>query len=83
MHRVVPADGLDDAVARGRLDAFLAGGPQAIAASKRLIRDATATLHLPDLAQRITAARMSDEGREGLDAFLEKRPPSWAPSNDS
>lgn len=82
VHRVVPADGLDDAV-REAVDAFLAGGPQAIAASKRLIRDATATLHLPDLGQRITAARMSEEGREGLDAFLEKRPPSWAPSNDS
>jgi methylglutaconyl-CoA hydratase len=82
VHRVVPADGLDDAVDE-TVDAFLAGGPQAIAASKRLIRDATATLHLPDLARRITAARMSDEGREGLDAFLEKRLPSWAPSDDS
>ncbi len=82
MHRVVPTDGLDQAV-RETADAFLAGGPQAIAASKRLIRDATATLYLPDLARRITAARMSEEGREGLDAFLEKRPPSWAPSNDS
>lgn len=82
VHRVVPADGLDDVI-RETVEAFLAGGPQAIAASKRLIRDATATLHLPDLARRITAARMSDEGREGLDAFLEKRPPSWAPSNDS
>ena len=82
VHRMVPTDGLDQAV-RETADAFLAGGPQAIAASKRLIRDATATLHLPDLARRITAARMSEEGREGLDAFLEKRPPSWAPSNDS
>jgi len=82
VHRVVPADRLDEAV-DDAVGAFLAGGPQAIAASKRLLREATASLHLPDLAHRITSARMSDEGREGLDAFLEKRSPSWAPSNDS
>jgi methylglutaconyl-CoA hydratase len=82
VHQVVPAGDLDDAVGVAA-DAFLAGGPAAIAASKRLLRDATAALHLPDLARRITTARMSDEGREGLDAFLEKRAPSWAPSNDS
>lgn len=82
VHRVVPAEELDDAVGVVA-EAFLAGGPEAIAASKRLVRDVTAGLHLPDLAHRITTARMSDEGREGLDAFLEKRPPSWAPSDDS
>jgi methylglutaconyl-CoA hydratase len=82
VHRVVPAEDLDDAVGIVA-DAFLAGGPEAIAAIKRLLRDVTSALHLPDLAQRITTARMSDEGREGLDAFLEKRAPSWAPSSDS
>jgi len=33
-----------------------------------------------DLTGRALAdARASAEGREGLSAFLEKRPPSWAP----
>lgn len=82
VHRVVPSAGLDAAVVDA-VGLFLESGPEAIVASKRLIRDTTAALHLPDLPRRITAARMSDEGREGLDAFLEKRPPSWAPSSDS
>jgi len=81
VHRVVPVGDLDAAVGEA-VDAFLQGGPEAIAASKRLIRDATEGLQLPDLPRRITAARTSDEGREGLEAFLEKRPPSWAPSTD-
>ncbi|MEO1643347.1 MAG: enoyl-CoA hydratase/isomerase family protein, partial [Pseudomonadota bacterium] len=29
-------------------------------------------------AKRIAARRVSDEGREGLAAFLEKRKPDWA-----
>ena len=31
----------------------------------------------PDTARRIAEARTSEEGQEGLRAFLEKRPPSW------
>ena len=30
-----------------------------------------------DLVDRIAALRASEEGREGIAAFLEKRPPSW------
>ena len=30
-----------------------------------------------DVARRIAAARASDDGREGIAAFLEKRPPKW------
>jgi methylglutaconyl-CoA hydratase len=30
-----------------------------------------------DTAVRIAAIRASDEGREGLAAFLEKRKPAW------
>jgi len=82
VHHVVPADRLDatvDEVAR----TFLACGPGAVAANKRLVRDATASLDLPDLPDRIAAARTSDEGQEGATAFLEKRRPRWQSSDAS
>jgi methylglutaconyl-CoA hydratase len=34
----------------------------------------------PETAQRIAERRTSDEGQEGLRAFLERRRPSWAPA---
>ena len=68
-----------------RVDAYvgeiLTGGPEAIAASKALIRQVWAKA--PADAASTTAAliakrRVSPEGQEGLRAFLEKRKPSWA-----
>lgn len=62
--------------------AVLEGAPGAIAAAKRLI-DAV-TYDFPDrdlraLTSRLIAERRaSDEAREGLAAFFEKRKPSWA-----
>ena len=56
--------------------------PGAIADSKKLVQDFSgveinqALSH--ETAKRIAARRVSDEGREGLSAFLEKRKPSWA-----
>lgn len=82
VHEVVDADGLDGAVAAAVAD-VLACSPAAIAESKRLVRDATAGLRLPDLADRLAAARRSPDGQEGLAAFLEKRRPAWAPSEPS
>ena len=82
VHRVVTDDALDEAVGE-TVAAFLACGPQAVSAAKRLIRDSTSAFDLPDLSERIAAARASEEGQEGLAAFLEKRSPGWAPSNGS
>ena len=82
VHRVVGSEALDAAVAEA-VDAFLACGPDAVAANKRLVRDATASLALPDLPDRIALARASAEGQEGIAAFLEKRPPRWLSSADS
>lgn len=59
-----------------------AAAPGAVAASKTLVDDMTGEEiddglgH--DTAKRIAAQRTSEEGREGLSAFLEKRKPTWA-----
>ncbi|MBL8394176.1 MAG: enoyl-CoA hydratase/isomerase family protein [Candidatus Accumulibacter sp.] len=81
LHELVPGEEqLDDAIAE-LVDTLLANGPQAQAECKALIRvvagqpiDAET---IEETAQRITRVRASEEGREGLAAFLEKRPPNW------
>jgi methylglutaconyl-CoA hydratase len=79
-HEVVAADQLDRAVERIVGD-LLKGGPGAIAAAKRLIRDLGGRPIEPSLidatAQRIAALRATGEAREGVGAFLEKRAPAW------
>jgi methylglutaconyl-CoA hydratase len=77
VHRLADPADLDAAVSEVAAD-FLASGPVAIAAAKRLVRDATAGLSLPDLAERIAEVRAGPEGQEGLSAFLEKRGPGWS-----
>lgn len=80
---------VSDVVEAGRLDAtvqalaaqLLKGGPEAIAASKELIaavndRPIDAGV-MADTARRIARQRAGAEGREGVAAFLEKRPASW------
>jgi methylglutaconyl-CoA hydratase len=81
VHAVVPAAELDETIDR-YIAEILAGGPQAIAAAKTLVRD-IASAKDPADATRISASalakrRASEEGQEGLRAFLEKRKPGWA-----
>jgi methylglutaconyl-CoA hydratase len=84
INRAVPAAELDAAVDEIVTD-LLAGGPNAIAASKRLLAE------VPDLpvdeafawTQQFSAELFtSDEAKEGMGAFLEKRPASWVPTPD-
>jgi methylglutaconyl-CoA hydratase len=49
-------------------------GPRAARAAKRLVLDRPDG---PETARRIAERRTSDEGQEGLAAFLERRSPSW------
>ncbi len=81
VHGVMPAAQLDAAV-EALLAHFLAASPAAIAASKELIRrvahGAIDDAMIADTAARIAAARASDDGKEGVRSFLEKRKPSWA-----
>lgn len=80
VHEVVAADALDARV-QAVVDALVANGPQAVRACKRLVRDlagAPLTDALrEDTARRIADIRASAEGREGVQAFLGKREPSW------
>ena len=67
------ADDLDQAVDRVVAE-ILAAGPEATRAAKRLVLERPDG---PETARRIAERRASDEGQEGLRAFLEKRPPAW------
>jgi methylglutaconyl-CoA hydratase len=57
------------------LGELLTAGPRAVRAAKRLVLEAP--LDGPETARRIAERRASDEGQEGLRAFLDRRPPSW------
>jgi methylglutaconyl-CoA hydratase len=77
---VVPAEALDAGI-EGLLGHLLAGGPQAHAKIKDLIRAVSGRVidHglIGDTARRIADIRVSPEGREGIASFLEKRKPGW------
>ncbi len=82
LHEVVDAEALDNRV-EDIVTALLQAGPQALAAAKKLVAmtDA-ASAEEREALKRETAAliarlRVSEEGQEGLSAFLEKRKPGW------
>jgi methylglutaconyl-CoA hydratase len=77
---VVSAEELEEAVAR-LVGSLLANGPLAVRAAKRLVADVAGrpldTALIGETCERIAAIRVSDEGQEGLGAFLQKREPRW------
>lgn len=83
VHEIARPDQLDDAVEH-QLGMLLKGGPIALRESKELIFTVEGGGVSADVAlkrrtaQIIAQLRVSDEGQEGLAAFLEKRPPEWA-----
>ena len=80
VHEVAPVDALDAALER-IVAGLLQGAPAAQARAKRLIAEVNARPVDEEVmaltARTIAEARASTEGREGVSAFLEKRPPSW------
>jgi methylglutaconyl-CoA hydratase len=79
VHDVVPAEQLDAAVEQVVAE-VLSSGPEAIGRAKRLVQAVATLSHdqvLHYTVEAIADARTSDEGQEGLRAFLEKRRPRW------
>lgn len=75
-----PADELDEGLTDW-IDNLLLNSPQAMRASKDLLREAGSVSLSPALRRytenAIARIRVSSEGQEGLNAFLEKRKPAW------
>ena len=80
VHEVVAAEALDAKVDELCI-AIAANGPAAVRACKRLVKDVASREITPalrdDTARRIADIRASDEGREGVQSFLNKTKPSW------
>lgn len=82
LHEVAPPAELDARVDKV-LGALMLAGPQAQREAKLLLR---AIANRPiddeliaDTAERIARVRATDEAREGIGAFLARRPPAWIP----
>jgi len=60
------------------------GGPQALANTKSLLaRFSRQALSLEEVAQASAAPRLTEECREGLRAFFDRRPAPWVPQKSS
>lgn len=84
LSEVVESAQLDPAV-DALIEVLLANGPQAVQDGKRLVLDYAdrpidAEL-IEDSCRRIADIRVSEEGQQGLKAFLEKRPAPWRTDN--
>jgi methylglutaconyl-CoA hydratase len=85
VHEVVEPESLDARLEQC-IDALLNSGPSAQAAAKELIEQVRGRAFdeslIEETARRIAEVRASDEAREGLTAFLEKRKPDWNRKQD-
>lgn len=82
LNSAVPRHLLDGEVRR-YTDMLTLGGPDALAATKSMLRRAPASSMADDFAAMLALSARhfaSEEGQEGIRAFAEKRPPSWTPS---
>lgn len=80
VHAVAPPDGLDARI-EDLVAALMQTSAAAVSAAKRLVREVAGRpiedALVADTAERIAAIRASDDGREGVRAFLDKRKPRW------
>ena len=80
VHEVVAADALNAKVAE-LSTALVNAGPVAVKLCKKLVQDVAGNDITPELVNMTIASiadvRVSAEGREGVQAFLQKRKPNW------
>jgi methylglutaconyl-CoA hydratase len=80
IHEVVTADALDAKVAE-ITQALVNASPQAVKACKQLVQDVAGQELSAELMARtvkgIADIRSSEEGKEGVQSFLQKRKPAW------
>ena len=80
VHEVVAADALDAMLAE-LAQALVNAGPEAVKLCKKLVQDVAGQDITPVLINLTIASiadvRVSPEGREGLQSFLQKRKPNW------
>ncbi len=78
--QVVTAETLDTTI-EGLVEALLGNSPEAVKAAKRLVFAVENRIVNDELiaqtSEQIANIRVSEEGQEGLGAFLEKRPARW------
>jgi methylglutaconyl-CoA hydratase len=81
VNHVVPAEHLmQEAMSLART--VLQGGPESIAQTKKVLDELWPSSFNHELDETLLyhlSARNSNEAREGVAAFLEKRSPSWKP----
>jgi methylglutaconyl-CoA hydratase len=80
VHEVLADDSALDAAVERTLVAVLRGGPQAVRAAKALIaglRNGDPAPQSARAAEALAERRASQEGREGIAAFLDRREPGW------
>ena len=81
VHEVAASDEVA-AVGDRIVSALLTSAPEAVAIAKRVIGEVAGKSPeeaMPLTVRTIAERRASEEAKEGLTAFLEKRPPAWAP----
>ncbi|MFG1710148.1 enoyl-CoA hydratase-related protein [Nonomuraea sp. M3C6] len=80
LSRAVPEEELDATVAH-YAGLLMKGGPEALAITKRLVREVPQVSFEEGQRQmtQLSAERFtSEEGQEGIAAYMDKRPPKWA-----
>ncbi len=80
LHAVCSVDALDAGIGE-IVKALVSNSPNAVKEAKRLVQDVAgmplSDALIADTAERIADIRSSEEGKEGVRSFLEKRKPGW------